>query len=142
MASLLFLALALCATACSDDYTVSYLYVTTEKTLPHGLIDAFQIDYQSGYLYPLADSPIDAGGRNTVGLVLAPNDLFLYTVNNFSSDVVEFAIGTDGKLYTGRSCPDCSGSSSHRRIPPCSPGCRRSGPEPLQGRSPSPPPCG
>ena len=99
MASLLFLALALCATACSDDYTVSYLYVTTEKTLPHGLIDAFQIDYQSGYLYPLADSPIDAGGRNTVGLVLAPNDLFLYTVNNFSSDVVEFAIGTDGKLY-------------------------------------------
>ena len=99
MASLLFLALALCATACSDDYTVSYLYVTTQKTLPRGLIDAFQIDYQSGYLYPLADSPIDAGGRNTVGLVLAPNDLFLYTVNNFSSDVVEFAIGTDGKLY-------------------------------------------
>src|SRR5208283_3083343 len=27
------------------------------------------------------------------------NNLFLYTVNNFDSDVVEFAIGTDGKLY-------------------------------------------
>ncbi len=99
MASMLFLALALCATACSNDYTVSYLYMTTAKTLPHGLINAYQIDYQSGYLYPLADSPIDTGGRDTVGLVLAPNDLFLYTVNNFSSDVVEFAIGTDGKLY-------------------------------------------
>ena len=34
-----------------------------------------------------------------MGLVVAPNDLFLYTVNNFDSDVVEFAIGTDGKLY-------------------------------------------
>jgi DNA-binding beta-propeller fold protein YncE len=31
--------------------------------------------------------------------VIAPNNLFLYTVNNFDSDVVEFAIGTDGKLY-------------------------------------------
>jgi 6-phosphogluconolactonase len=34
-----------------------------------------------------------------VALVVAPNNLFLYTVNNFDSDVVEFAIGTDGKLY-------------------------------------------
>ena len=31
--------------------------------------------------------------------MVAPNNLFLYTVNNFDSDVVEFAIGTDGKLY-------------------------------------------
>ena len=47
----------------------------------------------------MTDSPIDAGGRDTVGLVVAPNQLFLYTVNNFDSNVVEFAIGTDGKLY-------------------------------------------
>jgi 6-phosphogluconolactonase (cycloisomerase 2 family) len=73
--------------------------MTTSKTLPHGLINAYQIDYQSGSLLPLADSPIDTGGRDTVGLVVAPNNLFLYTVNNFDSDVTEFAIGTDGKLY-------------------------------------------
>jgi DNA-binding beta-propeller fold protein YncE len=73
--------------------------MTTSKTLPHGLINGYQIDYQSGSLLPLADSPIDTGGRDTVGLVVAPNNLFLYTVNNFDSDVVEFAIGTDGKLY-------------------------------------------
>jgi 6-phosphogluconolactonase (cycloisomerase 2 family) len=73
--------------------------MTTSKTLPHGLINAYQVDYQSGFLRPLADSPIDAGGRDTVGMVIAPNNLFLYTVNNFDSDVVEFAIGTDGKLY-------------------------------------------
>jgi 6-phosphogluconolactonase (cycloisomerase 2 family) len=96
---MLSLAMALCVTACSNDYTVSYLYMTTSKTLPHGLINAYQIDYQSGSLLPLADSPIDTGGRDTVGLVVAPNNLFLYTVNNFDSDVTEFAIGTDGKLY-------------------------------------------
>lgn len=93
------LALALGAIACSNDYTVSYVYMTTSRTLPHGLINGYQVDYQSGFLRPLADSPIDTGGRDTVGLVVAPNDLFLYTVNNFDSDVVEFGIGTDGKLY-------------------------------------------
>ena len=98
-ASMLSLAMALGVTACSNDYTVAYLYMTTAKTLPHGLINGYQVDYQSGSLLPLADSPIDAGGRDTVGLVVAPNNLFLYTVNNFDSDVVEFAIGTDGKLY-------------------------------------------
>jgi 6-phosphogluconolactonase len=98
-ASMLSLALALGATACSNDYTVSYVYMTTSKTLPHGLINAYQVDYQSGLLRPLADSPVDTGGRDTVGLVVAPNNLFLYTVNNFDSTVVEFAIGTDGKLY-------------------------------------------
>jgi 6-phosphogluconolactonase len=98
-ASILSLGVALGVSACSNDYTVSYVYMTTSKTLPHGLINAYQVDYQSGFLRPLADSPVDAGGRDTVGLVVAPSNLFLYTVNNFDSDVTEFAIGTDGKLY-------------------------------------------
>src|SRR5580698_5917971 len=74
-ASMLSLAMALGVTACSNDYTVSYVYMTTAKTLPHGLINAYQVDYQSGLLRPLADSPVDAGGRDTVGLVVAPNEL-------------------------------------------------------------------
>jgi len=45
-ASMLSLAMALGVTACSNDYTVSYLYMTTSKTLPHGLINGYQIDYQ------------------------------------------------------------------------------------------------
>ncbi len=98
-ASILSLAMSLGVTSCSNDYTVAYVYMTTAKTLPHGLINAFQVDYQNGYLRPLADSPVDTGGRNTVGLVVSPNNLFLYTVNHDDSDVVEFAIGTDGKLY-------------------------------------------
>ncbi len=98
-ASILSLAMALGITACSNDYTVSYVYMVTSKTTPEGLINGYQVDYQSGLLRPLADSPISTGGRDTVGIVAAPNDLFLYTVNNFDSDVVEFGIGTDGKLY-------------------------------------------
>jgi 6-phosphogluconolactonase len=98
-ASMVSLAMALGVTACSNDYTVSYVYMTTSKTLPHGLMNAYQVDYQSGFLLPLADSPVDTGGRDTVGLVAAPSGLALYTVNNFDSDVVQFAIGTDGKLY-------------------------------------------
>jgi 6-phosphogluconolactonase len=102
-ASILSLAMVLGVSSCSNDYTVAYLYMTTEKAQsaanPHALINGYQIDYQSGSLLPLADSPIDSGGRQTVGLVVAPNNLFLYTINNFDSTVVEFAIGTDGKLY-------------------------------------------
>jgi 6-phosphogluconolactonase len=99
LASVLSLGLALGATSCSNDYTVSYVYMTTSRAFPHGLINAYQVDYQSGLLLPLADSPVDAGGRNTVGLAVAPSQLALYTVNNFDSNVVEFLIGTDGKLY-------------------------------------------
>jgi DNA-binding beta-propeller fold protein YncE len=98
-ASVLSLAMALGVSACSNDYTVSYVYMPTSNTLPHGLINSYQVDYQSGFLYVMADSPVDTGGRNTVAMVAAPNNKFLYTVNNFDSSVVEFAIGTDGKLY-------------------------------------------
>jgi hypothetical protein len=43
-ATMLSLAVALGVTACSNDYTVSYLYMATSKTLPHGLINAYQVD--------------------------------------------------------------------------------------------------
>jgi 6-phosphogluconolactonase len=98
-AAMLSLGLALGITACSNDYTVSYVYMATSRSLPHGLINAYQVDYQSGYLRALDDSPVDAGGRDTVGMVVTPDNLHLYTVNNFDSNVVQFNIGTDGKLY-------------------------------------------
>jgi 6-phosphogluconolactonase len=96
---MLSLAVALGAASCNRDYTVAYLYMTTARTLPHGLVNGYKIDYQSGVLVPLADSPIDSGGRNPVTLVAAPNHLAVYTVNHDDSDVVQFDIGTDGKLY-------------------------------------------
>ena len=101
-ASVLSLAVALGLTACSNDYTVSYVYMITQGVqgaTNHSLLNSYQVDYQSGFLYNMPDSPNDTGGRDGVAMVVAPNNLFLYTVNNFDSTVVEFAIGTDGKLY-------------------------------------------
>ena len=85
-------------TACSRDYTVGYLYVTNAKATP-GLITGYAIDYASGALSQLADSPIPSGGNNPVTLVAAPNGHDLYVLNHDTSTVVHFSIGTDGKIY-------------------------------------------
>jgi 6-phosphogluconolactonase len=89
-------------TACSRDYVLAYVYVTTAKplttTTQNGGISAYAVDYQIGSLTPLADSPIQAG-RNPVALVASPNGLNLYVVNHDDSSVGEYSIGTDGKIY-------------------------------------------
>lgn len=106
LASILSLALGLGVTACSRDYTLAYVYATASQPLAGGGseaggINAYGVDYQSGALVPLADSPIPAG-KNPVAIVVTPpgsNGQFLYVVNRDDSTVMEFAIGTDGKLY-------------------------------------------
>jgi len=105
LASILSLAIGLGVTACSRDYTLAYVYVTTSKPLASGSaaggISAYAVDYQSGSLIPLADSPIPAG-KKPVTLVASPasaNGQFIYVINHDDSTVMEFAIGTDGKLY-------------------------------------------
>jgi len=106
LASILSLAVGLGVTACSRDYTLAYVYVTTSAPLSSasstsGGVSAFAVDYQSGALTPLADSPIEAG-KKPVTLVAGPasaNGQFIYVVNHDDSTVMEFAIGTDGKLY-------------------------------------------
>jgi 6-phosphogluconolactonase len=101
LASVLSLAM-IGVTACSRDYVLAYLYVTTAKPLASGSnnggVSAFAIDFQSGSLTPLSDSPIPAGD-NPVALVASPNSLYLYVVNQNDSNVMVYQIGTDGKLY-------------------------------------------
>src|SRR6516165_9417165 len=98
IASIFSLAMGLGLTACGNDYTVAYLYTTTAKANP-GLITGYKIDYLTGTLSTLADSPVPSGGKNPVTLVASPNSKFLYVVHRDDSSVVEFAIGTDGKIY-------------------------------------------
>jgi 6-phosphogluconolactonase len=100
LASILSLALV-SVTACSRDYVLAYVYVTTAKPLTGGVnggVSAYAVDYQIGSLTPLADSPIQAG-RNPVTLVATPNGLNLYVINHDDSSVGEYSIGTDGKIY-------------------------------------------
>jgi 6-phosphogluconolactonase (cycloisomerase 2 family) len=101
LASMLSLALV-SVTACSRDYVLAYVYVTTAKPLTttsnNGGISAYAVDYQIGSLTPLADSPIPTG-RNPVKLVASPNGLNLYVVNHDDSTIGEYSIGTDGKIY-------------------------------------------
>jgi 6-phosphogluconolactonase len=94
-------AMGLGITACSRDYTVAYVYMKAAKVDP-GLVNGYKVDYQSGVLVPLEDSPVPAGGRNPVALVAAPNGKNLYVINRDDSTIVWFAIGTDGKLYPQR----------------------------------------
>jgi 6-phosphogluconolactonase len=101
LASILSLALV-SVTACSRDYVLAYVYVTTAKPLTtgsqNGGVSAYAVDYQIGSLTPLADSPI-AAGRNPVTLVASPNGLNVYVVNHDDSSVGEYSIGTDGKIF-------------------------------------------
>ncbi len=101
LASVVSLAM-LSVTACSRDFILGYVYVPTARPLAagsnNGGISAFGIDFLSGSLVPLADSPIPAG-NNPVALVASPNNLNLYVVNQNDSNVMVYQIGTDGKLY-------------------------------------------
>lgn len=105
-------------TACSRDYTAAYLYVTNAKASP-GLISAYAVDFQSGALQQLSDSPIPSGGVNPVTLVASPNGKYLYVLNHDapSSNVVEFAIGTDGKIYAGNTYPVVTGNGLTGTLP-------------------------
>jgi 6-phosphogluconolactonase len=101
LASILSLALV-SVTACSRDYVLAYVYVTTSKPLtstsPNGGISAYAVDFQIGSLTPLADSPIPTG-RKPITLVAAPSGLSLYVLNQDDATVGQYAIGTDGKIY-------------------------------------------
>ncbi|HEX5234285.1 MAG TPA: beta-propeller fold lactonase family protein [Silvibacterium sp.] len=85
-------------TSCGQSNTIDYLYVTGSKNNP-GLISVFRVDHQSGALTQIPDSPYPSGGRNPVAEVTSPNGANLYVVNHDDNTVVEFAIGSDAKLY-------------------------------------------
>jgi len=85
-------------TSCGESNTIDYLYVTASKQSP-GQISVYRVDQESGALTQIQDSPYSSGGRNPVAEVASPNGADLYVVNQLDNTVVEFAIGTDGKLY-------------------------------------------
>ena len=105
------MAVGLGMTACSRDYVVGYLYATNAKNSP-GAIAAYAIDFQSGALTALPDTGISSGGNFPITVVAAPNNMFLYVINQGTSTVVEFAINSDGTLTNKNSYPVVSATAS------------------------------
>ncbi len=69
-ATVLSLAIGLGMSACSEDYTIDYLYVTTAAlpSIRRRNISAYKVDNQSGALTQIVDSPYDSGGRDPVAI--------------------------------------------------------------------------
>jgi 6-phosphogluconolactonase (cycloisomerase 2 family) len=103
LASVVSLGLGFGATACGPSNTIDFLYVTSSKNNP-GQINVYKVDSEAGALIPILDSPYPSGGRNPVADVASANGKNLYMINHDDNTVVEFAIGTDGKLYPQQTC--------------------------------------
>jgi 6-phosphogluconolactonase (cycloisomerase 2 family) len=93
--------------SCSLDYTVGYVYMTTNKSNP-GLIDQYAIDFDSGALSQIG-SPV-AAGNNPVMLVASPSGMFVYVLNQADSTVQEFAVQGDGTLASQHVYPITGGT--------------------------------
>jgi 6-phosphogluconolactonase (cycloisomerase 2 family) len=103
LVSALSLGLGFGVTACGPSNTIDFLYVTASKQNP-GQISVYKVDSEAGVLYQITDSPYGSGGRNAVADVTTPNGKNLYVINHDDNTIVEFAIGTDGKLYPQQTC--------------------------------------
>jgi 6-phosphogluconolactonase len=103
LASVVSLGLGFGVTACGPSNTIDFLYVTSSKNNP-GQINVYKVDSQAGALIPIADSPYSSQGRNPVADVASANGKNLYVINHDDDTLVEFAIGTDGKLYPQQTC--------------------------------------
>ncbi|WP_162601657.1 lactonase family protein [Occallatibacter savannae] len=89
--------LSACATL-----TVDFVYVTCAKAAGpnnYGEVNVYEINSQSGRMRQIPTSPFFSGGRNPVAEAVAPDQGSLYVVNRDDNTIVQFQIGSDGKLY-------------------------------------------
>ncbi len=85
-------------TSCGESNTIDYLFVTASKNNP-GQIAVYRVDQESGALTQIPDSPYSFPGRNPVAEVTSPNGKSLYVAYHDDNTIVQYNIGSDGKLY-------------------------------------------
>jgi 6-phosphogluconolactonase len=88
-------------TACGT-LTADFVYVTSAKAAGpdnYGEIDVFEVNTESGFMRHIPTSPFPSGGRNPVAEATSPDNTTLYVANEDDNTIVQFAIGTDGKVY-------------------------------------------
>ena len=92
-------------TACSQftqTLTVDFVFVVSNKAAganSYGNIDVFEINSESGAMRQIPSSPFPSGGRNPVAEVVSSDSNNLFVANEYDNTVVQFTIGSDGKLY-------------------------------------------
>src|ERR1035437_1039547 len=87
--------------ACGTN-TVDFVYVTSSQAAganSYGEIDVLEVNRQSGFMRPIPTSPFPSGGRNPVADAVSTDFQNLYVVNEDDNTIVQFIIGSDGKLY-------------------------------------------
>ena len=97
MAAAASLALACGLTACTRDYTLAYVYVTTNGATP-GVINQYKVDYESGAIVQFG-TPV-AAGTNPIASVASPDATNIYVVNQGDSTVQQFAVQSGGALVS------------------------------------------
>ena len=99
LASAVSVALVLGITACGQSNTIDFVYVASANSNP-GQIYAFASDGQSGALAQINGSPFPAG-RNPIALVRAERSdgTYIYALNHDDNTVIQYAAGSDGKLF-------------------------------------------
>ena len=92
-------------TACSQltqTLTIDFVYVATAKAAgadSYGEINVYEINSESGRMRQIPTSPFPSQGRNPVAEAVSVDYGSLFVVNKDDNTVVQFGIGTDGKLY-------------------------------------------
>ena len=92
-------------TACSQltaTLTVDFVFVTSARAAGpnnYGEVDVFEINSESGHMRQIPSSPFPSGGRNPVAEATSADNTNLYVVNQDDNSIVQFIIGSDGKLY-------------------------------------------
>ncbi len=92
-------------TACSqftETLTVDFVFVASAKAAGannYGEINVFEINSESGRMRQIPTSPFPSLGRDPVAEAVSADNQNLFVVNQLDNTVVQFQIGTDGKLY-------------------------------------------
>jgi len=93
-------------TACSqitETKTVDFVYVASSKAAGadnFGEINIYEINSDSGKMRQIPASPVPSGGRYPISEAVATDFSSLFVANQDDNTIVQFVIGTDGKLYS------------------------------------------
>lgn len=99
------LAVASLMTACTQftqTLTVDFVYVASSKAAGpnnYGEINVFEINSESGRMRQIPTSPFPSGGRYPISEAVSSDNKNLFVANQDDNNIVQFVIGTDGKLY-------------------------------------------